>query len=175
MATIGCCRFENTFPDLMDCYDHINDDLNELEHDYRLMLIDLCLKIARDFNGGSHKREMAMKIKMSSKISLQDYADSILDLEYRQPLKTLQEAMAENGWELVDKPTCCEEQINIRSMMGLPYFAQCTVCGKFISDISSPKFSETGPAVSFIDQDKFADDTDWNRTWIAGKQPRGNA
>ena len=29
MATIGCCRFENTFPDLMDCYDHINDDLTD--------------------------------------------------------------------------------------------------------------------------------------------------
>ena len=112
---------------------------------------------------------------MTIKISLQDYADSIVDQEYRQPLKTLQEAMLENGWELVDKPTCCGEQINIRSMMGLPYFAQCAVCGKFISDISSPKFSETGSAVSFIDQDKFADDTDWNRTWIAGKQPRGNA
>lgn len=112
---------------------------------------------------------------MKSKISLQEYADSILAQEYRQPLKTLHEAMAENGWDEVDKPTCCEEQINIRSMMGLPYFAQCVVCGKFISDISSPKFSETGSSVSFIDQDKFADDTDWNRTWIAGKQPRGNA
>lgn len=115
-----------------------------------------------------------MKIKTQNKISLQAYADSILPQEYRQPLKTLHEAMVENGWEAGDNPTCCEDQISIQSMMGFPYFAQCAICGKFISDISSPKFSETGSSVSFIDQDKFADDTDWCRAWIAGKQPRGN-
>ena len=112
---------------------------------------------------------------MKSKISLQEYADNILAQEYRQPLKTLQEAMAENGWDEVDNQICCGRPIDIHSMIGFSYFAQCVVCGKFISDISSPKFSETGSSVRFIDQDKFADDTDWNRTWIAGKQPRGNA
>lgn len=59
MSNMGYCRFENTFFDLIDCYDHINDDgLNELEDEYRLRLVDICLKIARDFNGGSHKRKM---------------------------------------------------------------------------------------------------------------------
>jgi hypothetical protein len=59
MATIGCCRFENTFADLMDCYDHINDDdLNDLEIDYRIMLVDLCLKITRDFDRGHRERNM---------------------------------------------------------------------------------------------------------------------
>ena len=62
MANMGYCRFMNTFFDLMDCYDHINDDdLNDLEIDYRIMLVDLCLKITRDFKGDSHEKEMALQ------------------------------------------------------------------------------------------------------------------
>jgi len=59
MSNMGYCRFENTFPDLMDCYEHINaDDLNEIEDEYRLMLVDLCLKIARDFDRSHRERNM---------------------------------------------------------------------------------------------------------------------
>ena len=60
MSNMGYCRFENTFPDLMDCYQHINDDdLNEIEIAYRVRLVNLCLKITRDFDCGPHKLEMA--------------------------------------------------------------------------------------------------------------------
>ena len=58
MANMGYCRVENTFADLMDCYEHINDDLNEIEDEYRLMLVGLCLKIARDFDRGHRERNM---------------------------------------------------------------------------------------------------------------------
>lgn len=62
MSNMGYCRFENTLPDLRDCYEHINDDdLNEIEDEYRLMLVDLCLKITRDFKGDSHEKEMAIQ------------------------------------------------------------------------------------------------------------------
>ncbi len=59
MSNMGYCRFENTFPDLMDCYQHINDDdLNEIEIAYRVRLVNLCLKITRDFDRGHRERNM---------------------------------------------------------------------------------------------------------------------
>lgn len=112
---------------------------------------------------------------MESKISLQEYADSVITKEYCQPLKTLQEAVAENGWNLVDNPFCCGSPINIYQMIGFAYFAQCKTCGLFVADVTGPKFSETGSSVSFIDRDKFDADTDWDRSWIAGKQCMDNA
>lgn len=115
-----------------------------------------------------------LELKLISKISLQEYADSVVNQEYRQPLKTLQEAISENGWEAAN-PVCCGNQININSMIGFAYFAQCRVCGRFIADVAGPSFSETGSSVRFIDQDKFTDDTDWTRTWIAGTELRDNS
>lgn len=109
------------------------------------------------------------------KISLQEYADSILPQEYRQPLKTLQEAVTENGWGPVENPTCCENQINIHSIIGFAFFAQCSVCGKFIADVAGPIFSETELSVRVIDQNQFGSNADWARTWIAGTELRDNA
>lgn len=37
------CRFENTFNDIADCYDHLDDEeLSESEEIYREKLIKLC-------------------------------------------------------------------------------------------------------------------------------------
>ena len=49
MANMSYCRFENTYDDLRDCYDHLHDveDLSESEADYRERMIKLCEEIAR--------------------------------------------------------------------------------------------------------------------------------
>jgi len=44
------CRFENTYPDLKNCYDDMDlDDLSESEQTYRRYLIQLCKKIVEDY------------------------------------------------------------------------------------------------------------------------------
>ena len=50
MGNMGHCRFENTYSDLEDCYDHIDEkELSEDESDYRRRLIKLCVDIAVDY------------------------------------------------------------------------------------------------------------------------------
>lgn len=50
MTNMSYCRFENTYHDLEDCYDHINDleDLSASEKKYRLWLIEMCQNIIDD-------------------------------------------------------------------------------------------------------------------------------
>lgn len=50
MANMSYCRFHNTFEDLRDCYDHIDDDdLSDEENKARKRLVEICKKIAADF------------------------------------------------------------------------------------------------------------------------------
>lgn len=50
MPNMSYCRFENTFRDLEDCYENMDKkELNESEEDYRLRLIELCQRIAGDY------------------------------------------------------------------------------------------------------------------------------
>ncbi len=102
--------------------------------------------------------------------SLQEWADARVAPKYRQPLKTVREAVAANGWEFADKPICCGQSITTRSMFGDTHFGQCETCRLFIVDVTGPQFSETGSSVFFIDTDKFPADTDWTRSWINGKE-----
>ncbi|MFY7733579.1 MAG: hypothetical protein ACOVSR_08855 [Bacteroidia bacterium] len=50
---MGCCRFENTYGDLQDCYDALAekdlDELSESEKKYAKKLIKMCRDIADDF------------------------------------------------------------------------------------------------------------------------------
>lgn len=46
MANMSYCRFENTYNDLKDCYQNIDDELSESEENYRKKLIKLCKEIA---------------------------------------------------------------------------------------------------------------------------------
>lgn len=47
MANMSYCRFQNTLPDLKDCYDYIDDDdLSEEEKRARKKLIKICREIA---------------------------------------------------------------------------------------------------------------------------------
>jgi hypothetical protein len=49
MANMSYCRFENTFHDLEDCLEHINDDdLSESERRYRRKLIAACTEVHID-------------------------------------------------------------------------------------------------------------------------------
>ena len=53
MANMAYVRFENTLPDLEDCYDALNEKgfegLSESERNYAKLLVKLCKEIADDF------------------------------------------------------------------------------------------------------------------------------
>lgn len=53
MANMSYCRFENTYSDLLDCYESLQnksiDELSESEKKYALKLIKLCSDISEDF------------------------------------------------------------------------------------------------------------------------------
>ena len=47
MANMSYCRFENTFRDMQDCFEHMDDgDLSESEDKYRNRLIELAQQVA---------------------------------------------------------------------------------------------------------------------------------
>ena len=98
--------------------------------------------------------------------TLQEMADDIVAPKYRQPLKTMDEALAGVGWEKVDRPKCCGEEVDVQAFLGAAYFAQCDACGKFIRDIAGPMFGDGH--VSMPDGDKVDLGTD--KTWICGTQ-----
>lgn len=44
------CRFENTYKDLLDCYNNLNDmDLSESEAEYREQLVQMCNAIVEEY------------------------------------------------------------------------------------------------------------------------------
>jgi len=53
MANLSYCRFENTFPDLQDCFKALSteglESLSEKEKKYALKLIKVCRDLADDF------------------------------------------------------------------------------------------------------------------------------
>ena len=53
MKNMSYCRFENTYADLMDCYEALGDkpisELSDSEKRYAKKLIELCQDIIEDF------------------------------------------------------------------------------------------------------------------------------
>ena len=49
MASMGYCRFENTFKDLQDCLEYMDDKLSESEEKYKNKIINLAHEIDVDF------------------------------------------------------------------------------------------------------------------------------
>jgi hypothetical protein len=53
MANMAHCRFENTYQDLEDCTESLQEkdlsELNESEQDYARRLIELCKEIAEEY------------------------------------------------------------------------------------------------------------------------------
>lgn len=45
MANMAYCRMENTYHDLLDCYEHTLDISSDSEKEYFLRLVALCKKI----------------------------------------------------------------------------------------------------------------------------------
>lgn len=51
MSNMSYCRFENTFRDLKDCYEHFEDEnLSEDEMHYRSKIYDICECIVSEFS-----------------------------------------------------------------------------------------------------------------------------
>mgnify|MGYP000894214909 CR=1 FL=1 len=99
------------------------------------------------------------------KQSLQSLADARLAPEWRQPVKTYDEAADALGWDkTLDKPICCGEPVEITAMLGSAYKATCAKCERFVFDITGPEF--TGNAVAFVDSDKF--DVEEKTRWVCG-------
>jgi hypothetical protein len=96
--------------------------------------------------------------------TVQEMVDTIVAPLYRQPVKTLAEALDALGWEHVDKPTCCGSEVRIRSFLGDAYFVQCDVCKKFAVDVAGTSFGNG--SVTLTDPKKV--DLSTGRTWIAG-------
>ena len=50
MANMSYCRFENTYRDLMDCYDNMENPISSNEEiNYRKQLIKLCQEIVDQY------------------------------------------------------------------------------------------------------------------------------
>lgn len=54
MSNFSYCRFENTLSDLIDCYEHINDDLSmeykRKERNARKELVEYCKMIIEEYS-----------------------------------------------------------------------------------------------------------------------------
>lgn len=106
---------------------------------------------------------------MVQKATLQSYADDVLADAYRQPLKTVDEALAEVGWPIEDQPSCCGDPVETRAFLGGAYHAECGKCGRFIHDMTGPSFSENGGSCFLIDGEKV--DVLTEHRWIGGMAP----
>ena len=49
MANMSYCRFENTYKDLLDCLNTMNNELSEREAGYRERLVDVCKEIIDEY------------------------------------------------------------------------------------------------------------------------------
>ncbi len=49
MPNMSYCRFENTYRDLMDCYNNMDNVEGYIEKKYRTRLIELCKEIIQDY------------------------------------------------------------------------------------------------------------------------------
>lgn len=99
------------------------------------------------------------------KQSLQSLADARLAPEWRQTVKTYDDAASALGWDAaLDVPICCGRPVEVTAMLGSAYKATCPACDRFVFDITGPEF--TGSAVAFVDADKF--DVEDRARWVCG-------
>jgi len=54
---MGYCRFENTLRELRECYDHLDDELRDMEAKSRRRLIELCSLIASEYKDDEYGKE----------------------------------------------------------------------------------------------------------------------
>lgn len=104
-------------------------------------------------------------------MTLAEYADAILPEQYKQPLKTISEALDVHGWKPDPfpeeyKPVCCGQETTCSSFLGSCYSAMCKTCGRFVLDVTGPTFGNSW--VSIPDTEKVDLETDYEHRWIAG-------
>lgn len=49
MTNMSYCQFQNTYRDLQQCYDAMDEEESESEAKYKKWLIELCEKIAEEY------------------------------------------------------------------------------------------------------------------------------
>jgi hypothetical protein len=49
MPNMSYCRFENTYRDLLDCLDNMNEQLSKSEAGYKESLVDVCREIIDEY------------------------------------------------------------------------------------------------------------------------------
>lgn len=103
-----------------------------------------------------------------SKRPIQELADARLAPEYRQPVKTIQEACEAIGWEFADRPVCCGSEVEISSFIGQAYQAVCRKRDKFIFDVTGPEYSNGGGVIELPQEDAY--DLDGAARWVAGQR-----
>lgn len=96
--------------------------------------------------------------------SIQDLADEILKPEYRQPVKTIDEAFEAIGWEYVNRPNCCGSPVNIRIFLGAVDSAECSCCGRFVYRVLAPDFGNSWVSIP----ENF--DHDDPKQWVSGQK-----
>jgi hypothetical protein len=101
---------------------------------------------------------------MSDKISLQEFADDILDPEDRQQLKTPQEVADANGWTTEAETMCCGARVLVSSILDFAYYVRCATCGKFASTVA-------GEYTPFLDGERI--DLNTESRWYTGLERRG--
>lgn len=100
--------------------------------------------------------------------TVQELADARLAPEYRQPVKTLDDAMDAVGWSLdVDPPTCCGRPVTVSTFIGDAYQAVCETCKRFVFDVTGPEFSNERACVLLPSSDEYDLDTD--ARWVSGQ------
>ena len=51
MSNMSYCRFRNTYTDLKECEEYLDDDFSEEELEYRTKLLKLCKRITDRYEG----------------------------------------------------------------------------------------------------------------------------
>ena len=49
MPNMSYCRFENTYRDLLDCYENMNNDKSERERRYMERLVEVCKDTVEEY------------------------------------------------------------------------------------------------------------------------------
>jgi len=90
-TNMSYCRFENTYRDLQDCYNAMDDDLSEEETEFRKRLIELCRDISDEYGHltESTDSDKLKKLKLISK-ALKTFPNSPKQLKIRKEIDEIE-------------------------------------------------------------------------------------
>ena len=83
------CRFENTYRDLLDCYENMNNINSESEKNYMRRLVDVCKEIIDEYElnkmSEGNIRDL-INLKLSDKMAA-DLLEEIMEAVWVHPLE----------------------------------------------------------------------------------------